>query len=69
MTTPVPPSVEDQFAVLWAHVRHLEDRIAAGEMWRAKADAVSLWRRWALPTAVMVAGLVLTILNLFVLQR
>lgn len=65
----IPPMPEDRFAALWTHVRHLEDRIAAQEMWRAKVDAVSAWRRWALPTAVMVAGLVLTILNLFVLPH
>lgn len=70
LASSVSESTDDDRAsgVSWSYVRSLEERLDALERWRAAQDAVSVWRRWAVPiagTALLgVANLVLTLSRL-----
>ena len=48
----------------WEYVRKLEDRIDTLETWRAAVEAVSGFRRWALPIVLSVVGGAVTVANI-----
>ncbi|MDB5910997.1 MAG: hypothetical protein JWP34_5114 [Massilia sp.] len=48
----------------WKFTRGVADRVEQLEKWRAASEAVSAWRRWALPLALSVLAVGVTVINL-----
>lgn len=48
----------------WEYVRALERRVEGLETWRAAVEAVSGFRRWALPIVLSVVGGAVTVANI-----
>jgi hypothetical protein len=48
----------------WEFTRKIAERVEQLEKWRAASEAVSAWRRWALPLALSVLAVGVTVINL-----